>query len=108
VEGGAKALGVADAFRMATIGGAAVLNREELGRLQAGYAADLAMYRRDDIALAGAVAQDPLAAIILCHTGRADRVLVNGQTVVEEGHLKAMDEHKLAADLNQVVGKSFR
>jgi 8-oxoguanine deaminase len=108
VAGGADALAVADAFRLATIGGAAVLNRPRLGRIEVGAAADLAMYRSDDIALAGAVAQDPLGALILCHVGRADRVIVHGETVVENGHLVRLDEQRLAADLNQFVRAGFR
>jgi 8-oxoguanine deaminase len=108
VEGGATALGVADAFRIATVGGAAVLNRQRLGRVAEGYAADLVMYRRDTIELAGAVAQDPLGALMLCRAGRPDRVVVNGQTVVEQGRLTRLDERKLAADLNQLVRKRFR
>jgi cytosine/adenosine deaminase-related metal-dependent hydrolase len=106
--GGPSAMRVPEAFRIATLGGAAVLNRPELGRLAPGCAADLAMFRTDDIALAGAVAQDPLGALLLCHVGRADRVIVNGRTVVQDGHLTFLDEHALAARLNECVAKSFR
>ncbi len=108
VSAGAAAMTVADAFRVATVGGAKVLNRAKLGRAVAGNAADLAMYRADDIALAGAVAQDPLGALMLCQVGRADRVMVNGRWVVAEGRLTQVDEQKLAADLNQVVAAGFR
>ena len=103
VTGGAEACRVADAFRMATIGGASVLNRSRLGRIQPGFAADMAMFRADDIALAGAVAHDPLGAMILCHAPRPDRVIVNGRTVVRDGHLSLADEHQLAAGLNSLV-----
>ena len=108
VVGGAKAMGVADAFKVATTGGADVLNRACLGRIEPGFAADLAMYRTDDIALAGAVAQDPLGALMLCHVGRADRVMINGKTVVKDSHLVGIDERKLASDLNQVVIRLFK
>lgn len=108
VANGAAAYGVADAFRIGTIGGASVLNRKKLGRIAPGYAADLALFRADDIALAGAVAQDPLGALMLCHVPRADRVFVNGQTVVQDGRLARIDEGKLASDLNQIVSRTFR
>jgi len=107
VTAGAGAFRAADAFKLVTTGAAAVLNRDVLGKLQPGFAADLAMFRTDDIALAGAVAQDPLAALVLCHAGRADRVIVNGKTVVHNGQLANHDERKLAADLNQVVRQAF-
>ncbi len=108
VTGGATAMRTADAFRIASVGGADLLGRQTLGRVAPGYAADLALYRTDDVALAGAVAQDPLAALMLCHVGRADRVYVNGRIVVNDGHLTMLDERKLAFDLNQAVGKLFR
>jgi 8-oxoguanine deaminase len=105
VAGGADALTTADAFKLATTGGAAVLNRDKLGRIDVGMAADIAMFRRDDVALAGAAAQDPLGTLLLCHAPRADRVLVAGRTVVQDGHLTTADEHKLARDLNQLVAR---
>ncbi len=108
VNGGATAMTTAEAFKIATIGGAELLGRKTLGRIALGYAADIAMFRTDDIALAGAVAQDPLAALMLCHVGRADRVYVNGQVVVDEGRLTQQDERRLALALNDVVAKQFR
>jgi cytosine/adenosine deaminase-related metal-dependent hydrolase len=100
---GARSFRPADAFKMATTGGASVLNRRRLGRIELGYAADLTMYRIDDIALAGAATHDPLGALMLCRVGRADRVIVKGKTVVRDGHLVHFDERKLAADLNQTA-----
>lgn len=107
VGGGAEAMSVAEAFRLATLGGAAVLNRRELGNLDEDYAADLAMYRRDDIALAGAVEQDPLGALMLCHVGRADRVIVNGRTVVKDGQITGLDLPMLIERFNRLVRGRF-
>ncbi len=104
--GGAGAMSVADAFTLATSGGAAVLNREKLGRIEPGMAADLAMFRMDEIALAGAAARDPLGALILCHPPRADRVLVAGRTVVLDGQLVTADERALARALNRAVSEA--
>lgn len=107
VQGGADALSVADAFHLATLGGAAVLNRRELGNLAPGCAADLAMLRRDDIALAGAVEQDPLGALILCHVGRADRIMVNGHWTVKEGQITGVDLPMLIEKFNGLVRRCF-
>jgi cytosine/adenosine deaminase-related metal-dependent hydrolase len=101
VIGGAESFPVAQAFELATVGGAAVLNRDRLGRIAEGMAADLAMFRTDDMALAGAAGLDPLGALILCHPPRADRVIVGGRTVVKDGRLVAADEDSLARDLNR-------
>ena len=98
---------VAQAFMFATVGGAACLHREELGHLEPGAAADFAMFRADDIALAGAVAQDPLAALVLCDSPRADRVFVGGREVVREGRILSLDETALGAEFNDLVAARF-
>lgn len=95
------------AFQLLTTGGAACLNRPELGHLNPGAAADIAMFRRDDLSLAGAVEHDPLAALILCDAPRADRVYINGRCVVEDGRLALADEQQLAARLNEIVARRF-
>jgi cytosine/adenosine deaminase-related metal-dependent hydrolase len=79
-----------------------------LGHLNPGAAADFAMFRTDDIALAGAIAQDPLAALVLCAAPRADRVYVAGHEVVHDGRITAFDENKLAEQLNDLVAARFR
>ena len=108
VVGGASAMTTAEAFRLATAGGAAVLGRQRLGRIEPDMAADLAMYRKDDVALAGAAAQDPLGALMLCHAPRPDRVMVAGRWVVRDGRLATADERRLAAQLNELVARTFR
>ncbi|MFQ5430294.1 MAG: 8-oxoguanine deaminase [Phycisphaerae bacterium] len=108
VAKGAGALSVAEAFTLATLGGAAVLNRPLLGNIERGCAADLALYRRDDIALAGAVEQDPLGAMMLCHVGRADRVLVQGRWVVSDGRITMLDLPARIEGFNRLVRRAFR
>jgi 8-oxoguanine deaminase len=105
---GAPLLPVAEAFKLATSGGAACLNRPELGHLNVGAAADFAMFRRDDVALAGAAAQDPLAALVLCDPPRAERVFVAGREVVRDGRVVALDETALGAEFNDLVAARFR
>jgi cytosine/adenosine deaminase-related metal-dependent hydrolase len=107
VAGGPTAMTTAEAFRLGTIGSAAVLNRPELGNIAPGCAADLAMYRRDDIALAGAVEQDPLGALMLCHVGGADRVIVNGRTLVKDGEILSVDLPVMIESFNELVRKAF-
>jgi 8-oxoguanine deaminase len=104
---GPRAMSAAEAFQLVTLGGAAVLNRRELGNLDDDCAADIAMYRRDDVALAGAVEQDPVAALLLCHVGRADRVIVNGRTVVKDGQIASLDMPILVERFNRMVRGRF-
>jgi 8-oxoguanine deaminase len=107
VAGGPKGLSVHEAFTLGTLGSAGVLNRPELGNIDVGFAADLAMYCRDDVALAGAVEQDPLGALMLCHVARADRVLVNGRTVVCDGQITGIDMANLVERFNCLVRERF-
>ncbi len=108
VSRGVRAMSTAEAFRLATIGGADVLHRPELGRIEPGAAADLVAYDMDDIAFAGAIAQDPLGTIMLCNAPRPRLVVVNGRVVVRDGEPTGIDRRKLAADFNQLVREQFR
>ncbi len=107
VQNGADAMTVADAFTMATVGGARCLNRNLLGRIEPGCCADLVLYRKDGINWAGAIAQDPLGALMLCQSPRPDQVIVNGKIVVQDGRLATADENRLSAQLNQIVSERF-
>jgi len=87
VKYGADALSARDVLRMATIGGARVLHREEeIGSIEAGKAADLIGFDLRDIAFAGAHS-DPVAAIVHCAADRVDFSMVNGAWRVREGKL---------------------
>ncbi len=108
VAGGPAAMTTAEAFRIATLGGAAVLHRPELGRIEPGCAADLVLYDAHDIAFAGAFAHDPLGAIILCHAPRPERVIIAGKTVVDAANVLGIDWPQFVADFNQMVRDKFR
>lgn len=95
-SGGPDALTVRGALEMATLGGAAVLGRAgEIGSIEPGKLADLAMWRLDTPAHAGIT--DPVAALLLGTPPPLDLLLVNGKTVVRHGTVLTVDEEKLAA-----------
>ncbi len=105
--GDPRAMTPAEAFTLATTGGAALLHRPELGRIAPGAAADLVLYDARDIAFAGAVAQDPLGALMLCHAPRPNRVIINGRTVYEGGGFTTLDVPRLVDEFNALVGARF-
>lgn len=88
-QNGIGAVSHRDALRWATAGSADCLGRPELGRIDTGAAADLALFRLDDLRFSGAT--DPVAALVLCGAHRADRVMVGGRWVVEDGHIPGLD-----------------
>lgn len=80
-----------EALRLATQGGAQVLGRPELGGLAPGMMADIAVFDLSDVAYAGTVVHDPVAALTLCQPNRPRYVFVNGRAVVAEGRLTTLD-----------------
>jgi cytosine/adenosine deaminase-related metal-dependent hydrolase len=93
--GGPQALAVRDALEMATIGGAAVLGRDdEIGSLEPGKLADLALWRLDT--LAHSDIGDPVAALVLGSPPPLELLLVDGRPVVEHDRLTAIDTEALA------------
>jgi 8-oxoguanine deaminase len=86
---GADHISHKDALRWATRGSAACLGRSDIGAIAPGLEADLALYRLNELRFSGA--GDPLAALILCGATRADRVMVGGRWVVEDGAIPGLD-----------------
>lgn len=73
-----------DALKAATIGGAKVLGRDDVGLLKKGYEADLVGFRLDSLRQAGS-ATDPLAALVFCAVDSVDLSVVHGETLIENG-----------------------
>ena len=98
---GVDRMSPARALRLATAGGARVLGRDDIGSIQMGKAADLALFSLDDIGFAGAM-HDPVAAPILSFgTGRTDYTIVNGEVVVDHGVLVGADLQEIIAVANR-------
>jgi cytosine/adenosine deaminase-related metal-dependent hydrolase len=102
-RGGPGALTVREALRLATRGGAAVLRRDDIGSLEPGKRADFAVWRTDGLELAGAA--DPVAGLVLSAPHRVDRLVVGGETVVEDGRLVRADEAELAQEHRRQAAK---
>jgi cytosine/adenosine deaminase-related metal-dependent hydrolase len=85
-----KLMTAREALEMATLGGAAVLGRQDIGSLEVGKCADLAAIRLERLAYAGAL-HDPLAALIFCAPQNVDWNIVHGNVVVENGQHALLD-----------------
>jgi cytosine/adenosine deaminase-related metal-dependent hydrolase len=86
------ALNAREAWRLATVGGAKCLGRDDCGTLEPGKCADVAFFSIDDLAHTGM--GDPLAAL-----AHAEAVVVNGKVVVRDGRLLTGDETGIARDI---------
>jgi cytosine/adenosine deaminase-related metal-dependent hydrolase len=93
-RGGPAALTVRDALWLGTRGGAALLRRDDIGSLEPGKRADVAVWRTDGLELAGAA--DLVAGLVLSAPHRVDRLYVGGEEVVRDGRLARADEEEIA------------
>jgi 8-oxoguanine deaminase len=93
---GASALKAVEALRMATLGGAACLGRDDIGSLAIGKRADIALFDLRDVGYSGA--EDVAAALVLCAPTRAETLIVEGRVVVENHELTTV---KLAPVLSR-------
>ena len=100
---GPTALTARDALRLATRGGAALLGRDDVGAIEAGRCADLAVWRTDMLELAGA--RDPVAGLVLSAPHRVDRLLVGGEDVVRDGRLVRASEQEIAQEQRRQAEK---
>jgi cytosine/adenosine deaminase-related metal-dependent hydrolase len=95
-RGGGTALTARDALRLGTRGGAEVLGRSDIGSLEPGKRADIAVWRTDTLEFGGA--DDLVANLVLSAPHRVDTLLVGGRTVVRGGALVNGNEQEIAAE----------
>jgi len=100
-ESNAKRFSAREALELATLGGASVLNRNDIGSLEVGKAADLVCFRVDDLNHAGGMS-DPVASLLTCAPGRVWHSIINGQAVVERGEIPGLDIAALVKQHNQI------
>lgn len=93
-RGDAMALTARDALRLGTRGGASVLGRSDIGALEPGKCADLAVWRSDGLEFGGA--DDLVANLVLSAPHRVHQLYVGGDLVVDGGRLVRADEDEIA------------
>ena len=99
---GANKFSPREALYTATRGGAEVLNRNDIGQISVGKAADFAIYDMNKVSMSGAWS-DPLAALVLCSPMETAYTICNGEIISQNGHLNKFDlnlsleKHKVAS-----------
>jgi cytosine/adenosine deaminase-related metal-dependent hydrolase len=98
VAGGPAAMTAREALALATIEGARCLGRDdEIGSLEPGKLADIALWRLDSLDHAGI--EDPIAALVLGRPQPVEMLLVGGRPVVDSGELRTADVDEVAAEI---------
>jgi len=100
VSQGADAMSSYEALKIATRGGAQVLNRPDCGQIAVGKRADIALWNVSGIESAGS--WDP-AALVLAGPNRVQHLIVNGRQVVRDGQIATFDLDKAIVQQNRLA-----
>ena len=98
----AAAMTAREALELATLGGAKVLGRDDIGYLAPGMSADFIAINLDRLEFAGAH-HDPVAAIIFCQVNQVDYSFINGRKVVDQGRLTFIELETLVEQHNSLA-----
>lgn len=95
--------GVREVLRMATVEGARCLGRSDVGSLEPGKRADLALFDLRDVGYSGA--EDAVSALLLCAPARVETLIVEGRVVVENHQIKTLALEPLLARHRRLAAK---
>jgi len=106
-EGDATAYSASDVLDAATTAGARALRSPELGRIAPGCAADLVFVDVSKLELQPIY--DPVITVLYSAGGAdVDRVMVGGETVVQDGRVLGIDEERLLDDVEKACESLWR
>jgi cytosine/adenosine deaminase-related metal-dependent hydrolase len=96
VKYGAAAVTASDIFKMGTLGGAKMLGFDQVGILEEGWQADIAVFDVSTLPYSGSHS-DSTASLLFCGTNHNTAyTIVNGKVVVDDGQLVGYNEEELA------------
>ncbi len=101
---GPAAMTAREALEIATLGGARVLNRDDIGALAPGMAADFVAFDLSSVGFAGAL-HDPVAALVFCAPASVALSVIDGRVVVREGRLATLDLGPLVERHNALAAR---
>ncbi|MEJ2550954.1 MAG: 8-oxoguanine deaminase [Anaerolineales bacterium] len=102
IDGSKHLLTARQALELATIGGAKVLGRSDVGSLESGKCADFVAIDLERVEFAGAL-HDPVAAAVLCASVPVDFNYVHGKPVVYDGKLLPVEIETLIERHNRAA-----
>ena len=103
VKNGADAMSAREALEIATLGGAAVLGRDDCGSLEIGKRADFAIWDVSGLEAAGS--WDPVAALVLCGPFQVRDLFVEGRAVVRSGNLTGIELGQAIETQNELAAR---
>jgi cytosine/adenosine deaminase-related metal-dependent hydrolase len=103
-QSGGDIMTVRTALEIATLGGAAVLGRDDIGSLEPGKTADFIALDMSKLEYAGAQS-DMVAATLLAAPTTVSHNYVGGNAVVADGHLVNLEMEPLIERHNQLAAE---
>jgi len=97
-----RGLSAREALRLATRGGAEILGRDDIGSIERGKRADVALFAVDGLEQVGAE-NDLVAGLLMGASQRVRYLLVEGRPVVRDGRLSTADEDDIAREGHRVA-----
>lgn len=91
-----------ESLELATLGGARVLGRDDIGALKPGMAADFVAFDMHALPFAGAL-HDPVAALLFCTSVNVAYSVINGKVVARDGHLTTLELEPLIERHNAIA-----
>jgi 8-oxoguanine deaminase len=103
---GPDAMTAREALEIATLGGAKVLGRDDIGALAPGKAADFVSFNLRQPLFAGALS-DPVAALVFCAPSQAANSVIGGRQVVKDGALVTVELGPLIERHNRLARQLY-
>ncbi|EHP37555.1 hydroxydechloroatrazine ethylaminohydrolase [Cupriavidus basilensis OR16] len=103
---GPAAMSAREALEIATLGGARVLGRDDIGALAPGMSADFVSFDMAQVGYAGA-GHDPVAALVFCTPGNVATSVINGKVVVRDGQLQTVELPRVLAQHRGLARELF-
>ncbi|WP_028229192.1 8-oxoguanine deaminase [Paraburkholderia ferrariae] len=101
---GPDAMTAREALEIATLGGAQVLGRDDIGALAPGMAADFVAFDLRQPSFAGGL-HDPVAALVFCAPSQVALSVIDGRVVVKEGVLQTVELGPVIERHNRLAGQ---
>lgn len=105
VTKGASALKTREVYKIATENGAKLLNFKKVGRIEEGWAADIALFDIDKMEYAGSLSDPPAALIFAGYNHGTDYTIVNGHVAVDKGRLTGINEEEVRDKANSLSSR---
>ncbi|WP_305075210.1 8-oxoguanine deaminase [Propionivibrio sp.] len=100
---GPAAMSARQALELATLGGARVLNRDDIGALAPGMSGDIVAFTTNGLDLAGAAVHDPVASLVFCTPQNVRHSVINGKRIVGDGQLLPVELPALIEQHNRLA-----